>query len=128
MRAGERDGRDLRIGVMGRDAQGLGDVGLRRAAPRLKDVAPALGLTDALQTRRRSGARPGAGRLGQGANLSVDVVTWARGGTVPGANGHGSRWSADVATDRPARETGPDHGRLIRPPDRPASGRYTPAS
>ena len=79
------------IGVLGGDAQGGRDVGLRGAPARLQDVAPALGLADTLQSRRRSRARPGAGRLGQRVEPLCWSVTGAPGGTVPGASGDGSR-------------------------------------
>ena len=64
-------GIDRRCGRAGGRAERLRDVGLRGAATGLEDLVAALGLTDPLESRRRTSARPGAGRLGQGANLDA---------------------------------------------------------
>ena len=79
-RIDEGDGRGVGVGRVGGHGQGLGDVGLRGGAPRAEDVVTACRLADALESRRRPGARPGAGRLGQGENLvsRSDVVAGHR--------------------------------------------------
>ena len=81
--------RDDRVGLMGRDIEGLRDERLRGGATGLKDFVPALGLADALQSRRRASARPGAGRLGQGATSRERTIGWS-----PGTHGaeHGRAW------------------------------------
>ena len=62
-------GVDRRIGGLGRSAQSLRDERLRGGSARLQDLVAALGLTDPLESGRRTSARPGAGRLGQVGNL-----------------------------------------------------------
>ena len=63
------NGVDRRIGGLCGSAQSLRDECLRGGSARLQDLVAALGLTDPLESGRRTSARPGAGRLGQVGNL-----------------------------------------------------------